>query len=80
MTAPLLTAEDVAELLGMTSDWVYAETRAARIPHVKLGRYRRYRAETIDAWLADLECATMNGRTTKRRGAASTAPATARED
>jgi excisionase family DNA binding protein len=51
----LLTAEDVAERLGVSMQWVWAQTRAGNIPHVKLGRYRRYRPETIDAWLAELE-------------------------
>lgn len=51
----LLFADDVGELVGMTRDWVYAETRAGRIPHVKLGRKYRYRAESIDDWLRELE-------------------------
>jgi excisionase family DNA binding protein len=51
----LLTAEQVAALLRMTTGWVYAETRAGRIPHVPLGRYRRYRRGTILRWLAGLE-------------------------
>ncbi|MGH2987771.1 MAG: helix-turn-helix domain-containing protein [Solirubrobacterales bacterium] len=51
----LLTAEEVAALLRMTTGWVYAETRAGRIPHVALGRYRRYRRGTIMRWLAGLE-------------------------
>ncbi len=51
----LLTAEEVADLLRMTTGWVYTETRAGRIPHVALGRYRRYRRATIMRWLAGLE-------------------------
>ena len=51
----LLTAEEVAALLRMTTGWVYTETRAGRIPHVPLGRYRRYRRGTILRWLATLE-------------------------
>jgi len=51
----LLSAQDVAEIVGMTKDWVYAETRAGRIPHVQLGRYYRYRAESIEAWLRGIE-------------------------
>jgi excisionase family DNA binding protein len=51
----LLLAEDVAALLGMTTDWIYAETRAGRIPHVALGRYYRYRRESIEAWLREME-------------------------
>jgi excisionase family DNA binding protein len=51
----LLTASDVAELLSVPVSWVRAETRADRMPHVTLGRYRRYRRETIEAWVADAE-------------------------
>lgn len=51
----LLTAEEVAQLLGMGVEWVWAQTRAGRIPSISLGRYRRYRRETIDQWLNDLE-------------------------
>ena len=79
MTEPLLTAEDVAALIGMSVDWVYAETRAGRIPHVPLGRYYRYRRASIEQWIAELEAATLAG-TTKRRGAAATAPGMAHEE
>jgi excisionase family DNA binding protein len=51
----LLFAEDVAAMVGMTRKWVYVETRAGRIPHVALGRYYRYRPESIDAWLRQIE-------------------------
>lgn len=51
----LLTVEEVAERLGVTKDWVWAQARAGRIPHVRLGRYRRFREEAIEAWLQRLE-------------------------
>jgi excisionase family DNA binding protein len=51
----LLVASEVAELLRVTPAWVYAETRANRLPHVRLGRYVRYRAAAIDAWIAEEE-------------------------
>jgi excisionase family DNA binding protein len=47
----LLEAEDVAQLLGMKTDWVYREVRAGRLPHIRLGRFVRFRRESIDAWL-----------------------------
>lgn len=43
----LLVASEVARLLRMTTAWVYAETRAGRIPCVHLGRYYRYRESAI---------------------------------
>lgn len=53
----LLTANEVADLLRVTRGWVYAETRARRIPHVRLGRYVRYRRSAVEAWVNDLESA-----------------------
>jgi excisionase family DNA binding protein len=51
----LLDVEDVAEILGMKRDWIYAEVRANRLPHVRFGRTVRFRRESIDAWIAASE-------------------------
>ena len=59
----LLTVDEVAERLGVTKDWVWAQARAGRIPHVQLGRYRRFREEALEQWLAELEArSAANGR------------------
>ena len=47
MSASLLTADQVADLLGVPKSWVYEQSRTGRIPTVTLGRYRRYRREAI---------------------------------
>jgi predicted DNA-binding transcriptional regulator AlpA len=31
--------------------WLYREVRAKRLPHIRLGRYVRFRRESINAWL-----------------------------
>src|SRR2546426_11895419 len=54
-TDPLLTADEVAALLQVTKAWVYAQTRAKRIPHVPLGRYVRYRRSAVIQWIVALE-------------------------
>lgn len=51
----LLTAADVAELLSVPVSWVREHTRSGRIPHVQLGRYVRYRYETVVSWVAEQE-------------------------
>ena len=51
MTERLLEAQEVAERLAVPISWVRAETRAGRLPHVALGRYRRYDWPAIEAWL-----------------------------
>lgn len=51
MTAPLLTAQQVGELIGRSTKWVLAEAAAERIPSFKVGRAVRFNADEIDAWL-----------------------------
>lgn len=55
MGSSLISAAEVAELLGVPKSWVYEQSRRGRIPTVTLGRYRRYRREAIEAWVHDLE-------------------------
>ena len=52
---PLLTAAEVAEVLGVPTSWVYSEARAGRIPHISVGRYRRFSADSIEEWINKLE-------------------------
>ena len=53
MNGRLLTADEVAELLAVPVSWVREATREGRLPHLRLGRYRRYDREAIEAWLAE---------------------------
>ncbi len=65
----LLVAAEVADLLQVTTGWVYAETRRHRLPHVRLGRYVRYRRSTIERFLADAEAASLGPAHATRPGA-----------
>ena len=47
----LLTAAELAERLNVPESWVRESTRSGAIPHVQLGRYRRYREADVTAWL-----------------------------
>jgi excisionase family DNA binding protein len=51
----LWTAHDVADLLGVSHEYVWQLSREGRIPTVCLGRTRRYRRESILAWLEQIE-------------------------
>jgi excisionase family DNA binding protein len=53
VTDRLLTAAEVAELLSVPTSWVRQETQADRLPHLKLGRYRRYEPQAVLAWLEE---------------------------
>ena len=62
MTGSLLTAGEVADLLGVPKSWVYEQSREGRIPTVVLGRYRRYRKEAIEQWVTQLEAPARGAR------------------
>ena len=53
MNDRLLTAQEVADLLAVPLSWVREATRDGRLPHLKLGRYRRYQRAAVEAWLAE---------------------------
>lgn len=51
MTDRLLDANGVAELLAVPVTWVREATRAGQLPHVTLGRYRRYDRGDVLEWV-----------------------------
>jgi excisionase family DNA binding protein len=51
----LLTAGEIAAMLAVPERWVREHTRSGLIPHVRLGRYVRYRRVAVLAWLAEQE-------------------------
>lgn len=58
----LLTADDVAGLLGVPRTFVYALSRRGSLPTVRIGdRYVRYRAQTIHEWIAGQESTRPEG-------------------
>lgn len=65
MSDRLLTAEEVAERLAVPVSWVRESTRSGVVPHIKIGRYRRYRLADVEKWLE--EC-TQPGRAIALRG------------
>ena len=63
-TDRLLTAREVAQLLSVPESWVREATRQNTLPHLRLGRYRRYLKADILAWLEDQKQG--NGRLASR--------------
>ena len=51
----LWTAHEVADLLGVSHEYVWQLSREGRIPTVSLGRTRRYRRESILGWLEQID-------------------------
>ncbi len=56
----LLTVDEVAALLKVSRSWVYEHTRSRgsrseRLPHIKVGKYVRFDARAVRAFL-DRKC------------------------
>jgi len=49
----LLTAKEVGELLQLNTSCVLDAARRNAIPHIRLGRYVRFRRIDIETWLLD---------------------------
>jgi excisionase family DNA binding protein len=53
VTDRLLDAGQVAERLNVPVSWVREQTRSGSLPHLQLGRYRRYEWEAVVGWLEE---------------------------
>jgi excisionase family DNA binding protein len=51
-TTSLLNASGAGELLNVPATWVLAEARDGRIPHLRLGKYVRFRRDDLLEWIA----------------------------
>jgi len=49
----LLDAAELAEILNVPVTWGREATRSNVIPHIELGRYRRYDLAAVLAWLEE---------------------------
>ena len=47
----LLTPDEIAEKLGVKTSTIYQWTHQGYIPHVKLGRFVRFRETEVQGWL-----------------------------
>jgi excisionase family DNA binding protein len=60
----LLTVDEVAALLKVSRGWMYEHTRclstprSERLPHLKIGKYVRFEARAVRAFL-ERKCRTM---------------------
>jgi excisionase family DNA binding protein len=69
----LLTAREVAEILGVSAETILRWTRRGELPAIRLpGGAIRYRESELDGWLEE--------RATPRRGVRTTAPSVAQSE
>lgn len=53
--APVMTADEVADLLRVRTDWVYEMARRGDLPSYKLGKFRRFSRRDVLDWLHERE-------------------------
>lgn len=51
LSEPLLSAAEVAELLGVRPSSVYEYARTRQLPHVRIGRHVRFVRSDLESWL-----------------------------
>jgi excisionase family DNA binding protein len=49
----MMTARQVAELLGVHENWVYDQAASGELPSYKIGGARRFDAEELRTWIAE---------------------------
>jgi excisionase family DNA binding protein len=50
---PLLSAEQLAKVLGRSRRWVYRQAEEGGLPHYKLGRSVAFEVSAVRRWLED---------------------------
>lgn len=56
MNDGLMTPRQLAEYLNVSLCWIYGHTwtgAGQQLPHLKVGKYLRFRQSQVDAWLAE---------------------------
>jgi excisionase family DNA binding protein len=64
----MMTARQVAELLGVHENWVYDQAAAGELPSYKIGGSRRFDPDELRGWIAGHRQA-ENGRQPPHRSA-----------
>ena len=52
---PWISVDDLARILGVSTDWVYERAASGELPSYKFGGHRRFRASEIRRCLEQLE-------------------------
>jgi excisionase family DNA binding protein len=72
----MMTARQVAELLGVHENWVYDQAVSGELPSYKIGGTRRFDPHELRGWIAGHR-ESENGRQPRARTARGAAPAPA---
>lgn len=53
MPKEVMTAEDLAQYLGFSKNWVYRKAETGELPATRLGNRWRFKKSVIDRWLEE---------------------------
>ncbi|MBN2226821.1 MAG: helix-turn-helix domain-containing protein [candidate division Zixibacteria bacterium] len=59
----LLTPDQMAEYLSVQKSTIYQWTHEGFIPHIKLGKFVRFKASNVERWLEKMQ---SKGRTIRK--------------
>jgi excisionase family DNA binding protein len=59
--------KDVEKFTGLPRSWIYAKAAAGEIPHLKVGKYLRFRLTEVEAWLAQHQRGARSGDAARNR-------------
>lgn len=51
LDGPLLTVDELADLLAVKPGWVYAAAREGQLPYVRVGKHLRFIRDDIEHWI-----------------------------
>lgn len=51
MDEKLIGIKEVSDFTGLPRFWLYLATSTGNIPHLKIGKYLKFRLSEIEAWL-----------------------------
>jgi excisionase family DNA binding protein len=66
---PYKDIREIGRFTGLPLSWLYSKAAAGEIPHIKAGKYLRFRLSEVEAWLAQHRRGD-NGHATSRPDAA----------
>jgi excisionase family DNA binding protein len=58
-TEPWISVDDLALVLGVSTDWVYEKAASGDLPSYKFGGHRRFRVSEVEDWASQCSSGKM---------------------
>lgn len=56
----IFTVKTLAKYLEVSDQWVYERVHLKEIPHIKMGKFPRFKKSDIDQWLGSINIPSIN--------------------